>query len=153
MSLSFENILKNKVYIIGSVLAILPIGAYYLYRSLRRKQTVIDTVEETLPLNTSQHTNTKLESKEQQPSRSQPEITAEMAEEIKPNINEKTITSILKRISENVLNTIVMTYDLLNEDYDKATQKFKAEKITLQDMNANKFKAGSKNNSLIIIII
>lgn len=144
MSSSLDNFLKKNMYILGCLIAVVPISVFYLYRSIRKKRLPIDTLDETLRLNSSQTSNTKtIPSTAQKASDIQPEIAPEMAEDIKPSIDEKKILSILKRISENVLNTIVMTYDLLNEDYDKATQKFKAEKITLQDLNANKFKAGS----------
>ena len=144
MSLIKSDYFKKYFFIIGGALSILPISFYYLYRYFNKRKSNIDLVDETISSDISQDLKENSKSKEKQQSEQDIHVTSAMANEIKPNITEKTILNILKTISENVLNTIIMTYDVLREDYDRATEKFKAEKVTLQDLNANKFKAASK---------
>lgn len=150
MSLVQGNFFKKYILIIGGTFAILPFGFYFLYRYIKKRQSKVDQLEDTISLDTSKasinindkKTQNNQTYKEQD---ANTEISPEILNEIKPNVEEKKIQNILIKISENVLNTIIMTYDVLREDYDRATQKFKADKVTLQDLNANKFKAGSIN--------
>ena len=144
MSLVKSDYFKKYLFIIGGALSILPIGLYYLYRYLNKRKSNINVVDDTISLDISKEIKESSQSKEKKQSEHNLHVDSAMANDIKPNISEKTIQNILKTISENVLNTIIMTYDVLREDYDRATEKFKAEKVTLQDLNANKFKAASK---------
>jgi hypothetical protein len=129
-----NNILKKYFLIGAGVFSFGSVGFYFIYQHLKRRLGKKSISNRDRPQNNNSYTSNY-------PTSEYSNNSADTSSLIAPNIDERTLLKCLTQLSENVLHSIVMSYDILREDYDREAKSFR--NIRYKDFTVELFKAGS----------